>query len=124
MNSNSEGRKTPRDSSFCDPRPREEFDLDVLLRALAHSCRREVLCLLDAEPEWTYGDLAESLDTVEGNPGTASGAEPESMLYHQHLPMLAEAGLIEGDETFRRIRRGEHFDDCRTMVDAAVAALP
>lgn len=124
MDSHSSERKSPRDSSFCHPRAHEEFDLDVLLRALAHPCRREVLCLLDAEPEWRRSELAANLGTVESIPQTVQDHEAELVLYHRHLPVLAEARLIESDDEFDRIRRGENFGPVRAMVDAAVAVLP
>lgn len=124
MNAPSRKRKSPEDSSFCHQRAHEAFDLDVLLRALANPCRREVLCLLDAEPEWTFHDLARSVGSVETVPSTVTGTEAETVLYHQHLPVLEGAGLIEADEEYRRIRRGENFEPVRAMVDAAVAALP
>ena len=123
MDTPSRKRKSPGDSSFCHPLAHEAFDLDALLRALAHPCRREVLCLLDAEPEWTFHDLASSVGNVDTVQSTVSGPEAETVLYHHHLPVLERAGLIEADEAYRQIRRGENFEPVRAMVDAAVAAL-
>lgn len=116
-------RRSPEASSFCHPRAHEAFDLDLLLRALAHPCRREVLCHLDAQAEWTFEELAASMGDVEAVSSTLSGTEAETVLFHQHLPVLAEAGLVECDEAYRRIRRGENFEPIRAMVDAAVEAM-
>lgn len=124
MNAPTGERTSPSESSFCHPLAHEAFDLDGLLRALAHPCRREVLCLLDAEQEWTFDDLVAAVGTVDTVPGSVPGSEAETVLYHHHLPALEEAGLVEVDEEHRRIRRGENFELIRDMVDAAVAAMP
>lgn len=124
MNSTSEKPTSPGESSFCHPGAHETFDLDALLRALASPYRREVLCLLDAEPEWSFEDLAASVGEVEAVPWTTSGTKAATVLYHHHLPVLARADLVEGDESYRRIRRGENFEAVKAMVDAAVAVLP
>ena len=112
---------SPWQSSFCHPRPAEVLDLDLLLRSLAHPCRREVLCFLDAEPEWTRRELATSLGSVVAVPDVRSEEEADVALYHWHLPLLEKAGLIAADDEFRRVERGEDFELVREMVDAAVA---
>ena len=112
---------SPGQSSFCHPRPAEELDVDLLLRSLAHPCRREVLCFLDAEPEWTRRDLATNLGSVVAVPGIQTEEEADLALYHWHLPLLEEAGLVAADDEFRRVERGDDFELVREMVDAAVA---
>ena len=124
MNAPTGDRKSPSESSFCHPLAHEAFDLDVVLRALAHPSRREVLCLLDAEPEWTFDELVAAVGTVDTVPGNVSRPKAETILYHQHLPVLEHAALVEVDEEHRRVGRGENFEPIRDMVDAAVAAMP
>lgn len=123
MSPHSTERKSPGESSFCHPAAHEAFDLDALLRALAHPCRREVLCLLDAEPTWTLSELAANLGTVESVPTTVPDGDAELALHHRHLPLLVEAGLVERDVASDTIERGESFGAVREMVDAAVAVL-
>lgn len=124
MNAPTGDRKSPSESSFCHPRAHEAFDLDALLHALADPCRREVLCHLDAEPEWMFDDLVAAVSTVETVPGSVTGSETETVLYHHHLPVLEQADLIEVDDGYRRVGRGENFVPLRAMVDAAVANVP
>ena len=115
---------SPAQSSFCHPRPAEELDVDLLLRSLAHPCRREVLCFLDAEPEWSRHDLATNLGSVVAVPGVHTEEEADLALYHWHLPLLEEAGLIATDEELRQVERGDDFELVREMIDAAVSVLP
>lgn len=115
---------SPRESSFCHPRPAEELDVDLLLRSLAHPCRREVLCFLDVEPEWSRRELATSLGSAVAVPDIHSEEEADVALYHWHLPLLERAGLVASDDEFRRVERGDDFDLVRDMVDAAVSVLP
>ena len=114
---------SPGQSSFCHPGPPEVVDVDLLLRSLAHPCRREVLCFLDAEPAWTRSDLARNLGSLVDDSGVHTQEEADHVLYHWHLPMLEEAGLVEADEDYRRVERGEDFELVREMVDAAVTVL-
>ena len=123
MTSPSTERRSPQDSSFCHPGAHEAFDLDVLLRALAHPCRREVLCLLDAQSTWTTSELAANLGTVESVQWGVTGQEAELALYHWHLPVLEEAGLVAVEEESSRVERGENFEPIRAMVDAAVSTI-
>ena len=115
--------RSPGESSFCHPWIHETFDIDLLLRSLAHPCRREVLCLLDAQPSWSRRELAANLGTVDPVATPMSDQQADVVLVHWHLPLLDDARLIQADDGFDRIERGEDFLRVRDMVDAAVSMI-
>ena len=115
--------RSPQESSFCHPWVHEAFDIDLLLRSLAHPCRREILCLLDAQPSWSRRELAANLGTVDPVSTPMTDRQAVVALVHWHLPMLEDAGLIQADDAFERIERGEDFLRVRDMVDAAVSIV-
>lgn len=114
---------SPTDSSFGDVTAHERLPVDQLLRALAHPCRREILCHLDAEPSWTREELASRLGTVEILDTHLSERDGKISLRHQHLPILADADVVDVDDSYDHIQRGKHFAALRVMVDAAVRSF-
>lgn len=88
---------------------------DTVLRALAAEPRRELLVsLLEAPAE---RDL--SLPEAANPPHTLR--EPRrlsSELIHCHLPVLADAGLIEWERDPLPARRGPRFEEAAAVVSA------
>lgn len=81
-------------------------DPDRLLKALAHEDRRALLTELAA-----HGDDTVAVDTL----ARRVGGLPETELYHWHLPVLAEAGLVVFDSDADRVEY--------TPSEAATAVL-
>jgi len=115
----------PADSCFCDERTEALLDVDEVMTALSHPCRRKLLCLLDADPEWQVSRLVEHLEEgeVSVEDGATTGTEVEVLLHHQHLPCLQAANLVTVVEEDRVVRRGEDFSLIREMVEAATLVV-
>lgn len=87
--------------------------LDEWFRAMADQTRRRILvALLEHNPQ---SEIAlHPIDDVE-----ISNMESErltSEMYHLHLPMLEESGLINWDRETHEVRKGEHFDEIRPFL--------
>lgn len=123
MSSSSPRRKSPADSSFADEAAHDLFDVDTILRSLAHPRRREILAHLDAEPTWERAELANNMGTIDHLASQSDLPDAEVALIHHHLPQLVDADLVSIDDEFDRIERGPYFDLVRDMVDAAVDAV-
>lgn len=91
----------PQDSSSsCTVTPRREdlssLELDALYRALSHPVRRLTLFFLtDQSGPVDFDDLLAFL--VGSDYLTLEAEELRITLTHQHLPQLADAGLIDYD---------------------------
>jgi hypothetical protein len=77
---------------------------DSAYLALADACRRAVLCELLERQSIDLSDI------LRGN------GDDSVALYHQHLPMLAEAGYIRWEPGNEHIERGDRFDVVRPLV--------
>lgn len=87
------------------------MDLDDALRFVASPYRRQlVLTLMEANPE---GEL--------DLPKEMAGDDEEVFemlvmeMYHNHLPKLERAGVIEWDRESQEIRRGPKFQELMTV---------
>lgn len=91
---------------------------DEILTALADIQRRYVLYYLRDEERASVADVAERLAVWEYDapadeiPETAI-EEYRTVLYHEHLPMLREAQLVEYDERSEQLV----FRDCPDLAE-------
>lgn len=85
-------------------------DVDALLDALSHSRRRYVLYFLRDEQTATLDEVARRIAAWErGVPLEAVSADDDAeavraALYHKHLPVLADAMLVEYDDRSEALR--------------------
>lgn len=69
-----------------------------IFSALAHPTRRAVLTrLADRHTPVHLNGLAADLGSARNNGATEQQTKLQIQLYHQHLPKLADAGLIDFD---------------------------
>lgn len=69
------------------------------LKAISHPRRRRMLDILQIERQsMKLRELADKILGVTGSPDQDKAEEVRITLYHQHLPHLVEAGLVEVDE--------------------------
>ncbi len=86
----------------------------VMLKAIAHHQRREILRFLmdSSDATTTIDDLVKYLKSREieqtGNHPGCSSTEIKISLHHIHLPKLEEAGLIEYDQRSEELRYWRH----------------
>lgn len=89
---------------------------DTAFRLLANRHQRRLLLwFAEADPDEEAAipaDLAFLGDDVE---------QIESELRHTHLPMLAEAGVLDWDRGADSVRRGPLFDEMQPLLDVLVA---
>lgn len=89
-----------------DEGTRSPDDLDLVYDVLSNYRRRQMLRLLEAEPDdsVTIPDLASTIAAREmdiGDPDAVSYDERKSVqstIYQHHAPKMAEAGLVEFDK--------------------------
>ena len=104
-----------------------EFDVggdrqDELFDVLSHSRRRFLLAFLqNAETPVSVEELTTELVTWEAQQPVPdrSGAErdaSEISLVHNHLPKMAEAGLIRYDYTRRTVALGDRTDEVQAHL--------
>lgn len=85
---------------------------DRALSALSHACRRRLLF-----------ELYEEVEPGETVPISAIHAAPfwterrRILLYHVHLPKLAEHGYITWNRAEETIRRGPRWDEIEPLLD-------
>lgn len=85
-------------------REQPRADLNDVFDALAHPYRRSVLRILDRESPRSVEEVAERIVATRDPP---SADRVEVALVHQHLPRLAEAGLVTYDHGARECELGE-----------------
>ena len=90
-------------SSECNCLTMDQANTDPPLSALAHRRRRAVLACVREHNVVALADLADELAvdehgaTIDGIPATAV-TELYLSLYHQHIPVLEDAGLVAYDQ--------------------------
>ncbi|MEZ3117164.1 hypothetical protein RYH80_14710 [Halobaculum sp. MBLA0147] len=117
-----------------EPRPEEEqgqpegvqtdqtLDHDEVFTLLKNRRRRAVLSLLSDVPETTLSDLADEIaaDENDTTPDRLSSSQRKRVyisLYQNHLPKLADAGVIEYDRNRGDIRRLPTADRLQRYLD-------
>lgn len=91
---------------------------DDLFDALSHARRRFVLQhLRSSDRPVSVDDLSSELAAWEDDASSnhASGRVALSLL-HVHLPKLADAGLVEYDEQWRRVALADDVDELHSML--------
>lgn len=97
-----------------DPDPPE---IDAMFRILANQRRRTIIRILDHEDRTTIADLAERLAMIEeGHTGSDARQRVYIALYQAHLPRMAEAGIIEYDQSSGMIEA--HEEALRPYMEA------
>ncbi|WP_058992564.1 hypothetical protein [Haloarcula sp. CBA1127] len=85
--------------------------LSAQLDAVRHADRRQILFALRDTERWQPS--ASDFDSD----GSLIGAPAiPAALYHQHLPMLAEMGLIEWDRETHWVTRGPEYQRLRPLL--------
>ncbi|GCF13125.1 hypothetical protein Harman_10600 [Haloarcula mannanilytica] len=84
--------------------------LSAQLEAVQHEDRRAVLFALRGAEQWRPAAAADDGDLI-GEPSIPA------TLYHQHLPKLAEMGLIEWNRETHRVTRGPEYERLRPLLD-------
>lgn len=85
---------------------------DTLLKAVANEPRRRLLLdLLESNPQpdspSAHGDRQLSSEEAK---------RQQVALYHNHLPMLENAGFIDWDETAGEVTKGPEFEDLEPLL--------
>ena len=98
------------------PHNSDPKSLDTMFEALSNEYRRHVLFAVsdhgpgEAADEFTLESFASR--RYEG-PEVATA---ETMLFHAHLPNLADKGYVEWEPERGTIRRGPNFDDIAPLL--------
>lgn len=84
----------------------EELDVEDRLYLLSSPARRAVLAVLaDHASPMTLGDIAAEMAATGADASAdADYRDLEVVLHHNHLPRLAEAGLVEYDASANSVR--------------------
>jgi len=103
-------------------------DLDASFRALADNRRRIVLTQLLQHNELTLADLAELvIEQERGEPVTAVSDERVRdlylTLYHSHLPVLEESGLVRYEQELDLVAKTERTESLLRRVQETVTSL-
>jgi predicted transcriptional regulator len=96
------------DPQAVPPAPAPEASPDVVFELLGHDCRREVVRLLGAmEEPIGVDELASRVGQRRGGPESTRVAPERKTkvdLYHNHLPKLADAGVVSFDREAGTVR--------------------
>lgn len=88
-----------------------DLHVDTTLKLLTNRNRRRLLLSLLARTPDSDG-ASVLLDTVAADASTT-----EIQLLHVHLPMLADAGVVEWAPGRREVATGDAFDDLRPVLE-------
>jgi len=90
---------------------------EVLYALSAEPRRRVIISLMD-------GERGEAIELPEGAMSPNAEDDPEDLLtvlYHQHLPKLAEMGFIRWDDERKVVTRGPRFEQAAAVLRALEA---
>lgn len=98
------------------------LDRDLVFTLLKNERRRAVLSFLADRPETTLSDLADRIAAAENDttPDQLSSSERKRVyisLYQNHLPKLADAEVIEYDQSRGDVRRLESAERLQGYLD-------
>lgn len=82
------------------------MDEDVIFEGLSHQRRRYVLQFLSEEGQTTVEAITTQLAELESVSADSAKGHQERIytsLYHDHLPSLADVGIIEYDRETERV---------------------
>lgn len=100
-------------------------DADSLFRALSHQIRRRVLATLVSTDRSSVTELVDVLagweSTDDGPVGPDGWDTLRTQLRHAHLPMLAEAGLVDYDTEAGTVTLASTPDPVTELVTFATA---
>lgn len=85
--------------------PSQQVSLDDLLGALSHARRRKLLNSLSADPPPQR--IIDSGITVDD----------DMVMHHNHLPKLANCGLINWDREANRVTKGPNFEAAEEILE-------
>ncbi len=90
---------------------------------LASQRRLYTLEILSESGPMAMSDLAAEIAALEAGEPPDSVGEPHlsrvvTSLRHNHLPKLAEAGVVQWNQSGSRVRLGENAEDAVGVVDA------
>lgn len=97
--------------STADPVPPDDV-FDVLT---ARQRRRLLVTLHRVETPQSLSDIARSLASETGEPGSKTVDELRTLLYHWHIPDLADVGLVSYDPGENTV---DLTEEGRTLVEA------
>lgn len=102
----------------------ESTSLDPIFATLKSQRRRYLMYYLHQQGELAIDELVELIAASEngGDRATVTDDEQEKVyvnLIHTHLPQLDGAGIIEYDDTTRRVRLEEGISHLRPHLDEA-----
>lgn len=86
------------------PEPDRNESLDDLFEVLADQCRRTVVAELSREGPTDVASLAEK---IAADSETLSETDAQIALVHNHLPRLADAGVVHFDRSDERCELAE-----------------
>lgn len=104
--------------------PGRALAADDVFEVLDSSRRRYLLSTLSERPEWRLDDLAERIAARETDAPVRADDEGDeeqvyASLYHVHVPLLADRGVVTFDPETDRVVADDRLD---RMVAALVAA--
>lgn len=90
------------------PKRRESVSTDDMLHVLAHVQRRRLLIeLLESDSPLFIADLERE----------AYSPERPVLMYHVHVPKMADYGVIEWNQEMHEVARGPTFDAIRPLLE-------
>lgn len=100
------------------------LELDPVFEALAHPRRRYLLYTLLEDTEWSLREIAAKVAAWEDGPPSRTVTDDEVervyvSLYHNHVPKLADDGIVEFAEAEETIRRGDNADQVLAVLENA-----
>lgn len=100
-------------------KPKHSPQVDELFACLADHHRRLIIrSLSEEDTPITLEGLTQRIAQYEyGSPTTEEDPPQITVtLYHQHIPKLAEADLVDVDHEFNTIREGDRFETAAALL--------